>query len=427
MTKSTVDYNTPDTHRRSLLKRVVSLPLAYGLASSVTLPANAATAPHVGGLHNSRNQFSLNSTYLNGALMHPIAKGALQSIQHYLHARLMDQRAEQVDMDGDRNRAMTLFCRLFNVDSDELAWVPSTTVAENLVVSGLGLHQQGSVVTDVYHFNGSLFMYNEFAKQGLEVHIVRANNNRIELSELEKAIRPNTKLLALTLVSSVAGFQHDLKAVCDMAHAKGVMVYADIIQAAGTSPIDLHASGVDFAACSTYKWLMGDFGIGVMYARRASQAKLKRTQIGFRQEAHMQTHYLPFDPPGERLIETQSQQGLAGIIGVGTLSASGIAALTYSLDYILSLGVDTIQTWRQPILNRLRETLPSLGYPCMTPEDSQSAIISFTCEHAPQKLGPLLTKENIELSLYPNFMRISPSFYNELDDADRLIAVLKKA
>ena len=58
------------------------------------------------------------------------------------------------------------------------------------------------------------------------------------------------------------GFQHDLKAVCELAHAHGAYVYADIVQSAGAMPIDVRASGVDFCACSSFKWLMADFGLG---------------------------------------------------------------------------------------------------------------------------------------------------------------------
>ena len=42
------------------------------------------------------------------------------------------------------------------------------------------------------------------------------------------------------------------------AHAKGALVYADIIQATGAIPVDVEALGLDFAACSCYKWLQGN-------------------------------------------------------------------------------------------------------------------------------------------------------------------------
>lgn len=411
-----------DCSRRQLLTGIAAMPVAM-MAGNVL--ASNPVKPLTGkGLMGSRDDFALASTYLNGAYMHPVTLGAADAIKHYLNARLMNSAAAEVDMGGDRHKAITLFGELFHADADELTWVPSTTVAENLVVSGLGLHQQGHVVTDVYHFSGSLFMYNEFAKQGLQYSLVAARDNRIHIEDLERAITPATKLIALTLVSNVGGFQHDLKAVCDMAHSKGVLVFADIIQAAGNTPIDLHGSGVDFAACSTYKWLMGDFGIGLVYVRRDRQHLLQRSQIGFRQEGQVVTHYLPFDKPGTPLIETQATSGLAGIIGVGTLGNGAVSALAYSLGYLKKLGIDNIQAWRQPLLKRLHEALPPLGFASMTPVDSTSAIISFQCEHAADKIYPKLQAAGVEVTVYRHYFRISPSFYNTLDDVEQLIEAL---
>ena len=159
-----------------------------------------------------------------------------------------------------------------------------------------------AVVTDAYHFHGSLHLYGQLAKNGLKLTVVKPRDNRIDLNDLDAAIKPGTKLVALSLVSATTGFQHDLEAVCKLAHAKGAMVYADIIQAAGNVPIDVKRSGVDFCACATYKWLMGDFGIGFLYVRKDRLPQLKRPMIGYRQIANFVSHVLPFDPPGKVLL-----------------------------------------------------------------------------------------------------------------------------
>ena len=119
----------------------------------------------------------------------------------------------------------------------------------------------GNVVTDALHFEGSTYLYRTLEKQGLDLRVVMPRDWRIELKDLEKVIDGKTKLVALSLVSFVNGFQHDLKAVCDLAHSHGAYVYADIVQAAGAVPIDVHATGLDFCACASYKWLMGDMGL----------------------------------------------------------------------------------------------------------------------------------------------------------------------
>jgi selenocysteine lyase/cysteine desulfurase len=76
-----------------------------------------------------------------------------------------------------------------------------------------------------------------------------------------------TELIELSHVAMFTGFQQDLKAVCDLTHANDALVYADIAQSAGCTPIDVKAMGLDFCACSSFKLLMGDFGLGFLYAR----------------------------------------------------------------------------------------------------------------------------------------------------------------
>src|SRR5690606_6570299 len=169
------------------------------------------------------------------------------------------------------------FARLINADPDEVAFVKSTTTAEHLVLDGLGLFEgRPHIVTDTLHFFGSFPLYEGLAERGARVTWLRPRDNRIVLEDLARAITPETKLVALSLVSTFNGFHHDLARVCELAHARGALVYADIIHAAGCVPVDVKASGVDFAACASYKWLMGDFGLGFIYARREAWARLRR-------------------------------------------------------------------------------------------------------------------------------------------------------
>ena len=93
-----------------------------------------------------------------------------------------------------------------------------------------------------------------------------------------------TRLIATSLVSYVNGYLTNARALADLAHAHGGYLYTDIIQAVGAVPIDMPALGIDFAACSGYKWLMGDRGLGYLFVREELQDRvMRRTQYGDRQ------------------------------------------------------------------------------------------------------------------------------------------------
>jgi len=105
---------------------------------------------------------------LNNARWHPAGAGAMRAVQQYLDYKASGGGAG-ADYGGNlQTRAKDLFAKLINAKTVEIAFVPSTTVGENLVANSLNLPQTGgNVVTDALHFEGSLYQYGELAKQGL--------------------------------------------------------------------------------------------------------------------------------------------------------------------------------------------------------------------------------------------------------------------
>jgi len=220
------------------------------------------------------------------------------------------------------------------------------------------------------------------------------------------------------------GFQHDLKAVCDLAHSRGAYVYADIIQAAGNTPIDVRASGVDFAACSTFKWLMGDFGLGFLYVKEELLDRvLRQTQYGYYQAAEMQAHFLPGDDPAPTSYSWKLSNDATGRFEVGTSGSGAQHVLEETLPYIRNIGVEKIHAHRQPLLKKLREEMPRLGFASITPPESTSAIISFTMKDR-ANVVERLKKANVNVRVAEDFLRVSPSVFNDMGDVEKLLEAL---
>ncbi|MBB6250845.1 aminotransferase class V-fold PLP-dependent enzyme [Nitrospirillum iridis] len=364
--------------------------------------------------------------YLDSGSQHPVSLGAKAAVDTYLSKRMLDPAASHYDLPDDGVREK--FARLVNADADDIAYVQSTTAGEQMVLRGLGLPQSaGHVVTDTLHFFGSLPLYEEMQRHGVEVSWVRPKDGRILLADMKQAIRKDTKLVALSLVSTINGFEHDLKAVCDLAHANGALVYADIIHAAGCVPVDLKGCGVDFAACASYKWLMGDFGLGFIYASKAARAHLARTEYGYYGISAFKPHIYPFDPPGEMIADYAYADTAEGTFAHGTHAHTVIAQLDHSLDYILGVGVPAIQAHAQTLVGRLKRELPQLGYTLMTPPEATTPLVTCAYENARDKLGPKLAAAKIKMTVSGNRFRVTPSVFNDHTDIDRLLAALGHA
>jgi selenocysteine lyase/cysteine desulfurase len=366
--------------------------------------------------------------YINGAYIHPMPVATADAIRAYA-----DRRARPDGMTGAESPARAQvdvraeFAGLINAKVSEISTVPNTSAGENLVVNGLGIRRfDGNVVTDALHFDGALVNLRQLQKEGLDLRVVMPRaDHRIHVEDLARVIDRKTRLVEVSLVAMYNGFQHDLKAVCDLAHSQGAHVYADIIQGVGAVPVDVKASGVDFCACSSFKWLMSDFGLGFLYVREELlDTVIRRSQIGYHSTTDMDTHFSPFDPEIATPLTWTMRGDASGHFETGSTAAAAEAALRVSLPYIRKLGVENIQAHRQPLLTRIREGMTALGFTPATPEDSTSPIITFATKDG-TALEQKLRRARVDVRVAPYWIRVSPSIYNDLGDIEQLLDALR--
>jgi selenocysteine lyase/cysteine desulfurase len=86
---------------------------------------------------------------------------------------------------------------------------------------------------------------------------------------------------------------------------------------------------------------------------------------------------------------------------------------------LLQLGVENIQRHRQP----LRDEIPRLGFECVTPPGTTSPIITFTTEDG-DRVKQRLRRANIDARVARNFVRFSPSVYNDHTDVESVLEAL---
>ena len=346
-------------------------------------------------------------TYLNCALEHPLNKASSKAMQQYLSYLTNGPdsgraRFENVELQENVRR---LFAELIQAQAAEIAFVPSTQIAENLVLDGLGIEAAGgNVVTNDLHYGGSLFNYRMRKKRGLDVRLVKHRDFRIDLRDMERAVDGKTKLIALALVSNINGYLHDIKAISRLARAHGAYVFVDVIQAAGAIPIDVREMGVDFLACSAYKWLMGG-RFGYLYVREELHGGvLKPTHFGSK---------------GSGQSDARQYQA-------STPNHVGFVCQHEALRYIHRLGVENIRSHVRPLTDRLQKELPLAGYPSITPKGNESPIVTFKLKD-PIAARTRLRKAGVIVSVRTGKngqMRVSPSVFNNLADVDRLLEAL---
>ncbi len=357
-------------------------------------------------------------TYLNSAALHPVGVFAANAMKGVIDHRLLGPGEGRADFNAKQQEDLKRkFGALINASAKEIAFTANTTDGENIVVMGLDLAKKkgSNIVIDELHFTSSLYMYKEIEKQGVELRIVKHKNWAIDPEDMSKAIDRNTRLVSLALVSNVNGFMHDCKAVSAIAHARGAVVFADIIQAVGALPVDVKALGIDFAASGTYKWLMGERGIGFLYVREDLQGTvLPTTRYGHRQVSNFNRAQLTWEPlPGAARYETG---------GIPVVLAAGVSA---GIDYVNTLGLPNIRTHAKQLTDRLQTELPPLGYKPLTPRDSETPTVAFELKDAAATSKALQAAKVVGTVVSnENRIRLAVSVFNTHEDIDRVVAVL---
>lgn len=366
------------------------------------------------------------AAYFDNASSHPISVHSAAALHRYI-GWLTDEVGDPwwPQWAATRDEAKLLFARLINARPEEIAFARSTVESESNLLNGMGEYLAGgNVVTNDLHYGAALYNYQMRRQNGLELRVVKNRNWQLELDDMARAIDHNTRLVSISLVSNVNGLLAQVKEIGELAHAHGALLYADIIQAAGAVPIDVKAMGIDMAACSTFKWLMGVKGFGFLYVR----ADLQNTVVKPTQHSGgVRQNYPPWTAAPDPAIPEISHTPVPGpdCYEVSYPSYEGAICAQESLRYILRLGVPNIRAHARTLAERLQEELPAIGYTAITPRGNESSILAFISPD-PEATMARTRAAGVHVAMrYGNKLRLSPSVYNNHQDIDRLLAALK--
>lgn len=389
--------------------------------------AVAGASAQVQQFETIRNEFprAVEQVYLDAAAHIPLPRYAAEGMRKYMDFQMYGPAEGRGDYAATAiGGVKPLFAKLINAKPAEIGFVMCTKAGEAAVVNGFEIQASGgNVVTNDLHYAGSIHDYIGRRRSGMDVRIVKHREWRIDLRDMEKAIDRKTRLVSITLVSNVNGHVEDIKRLSELAHANGAYLYADIIQAAGSVPVDVKAMGIDFAACSIYKWLQGARGAGFLYVREDLQGLALKDLIF---PGYVEFNYSPWvtTRTGAQDDFPYRPRRDAGRFEPGNVSYVAYAGEYEALKRILALGVESIYAHTKPLCDRLKRELPALGYKLITPAEAESSIVTVQVKDL-KAVAERLRKGNIQVTTAgENRIRISPALYNNMRDIERLLETL---
>ena len=357
----------------------------------------------------TREQAYLNSAYV-GPIPRPVRDAAVEEADAKMLMPTPGNRSARAD------RAREKFARLFGAKTEEIALLYSTSDGENVVTAALDWKPGDNVVLDELHFQTSFVLYRELERmKGIELRITPQSEGRSRLEDFESRIDDRTRLVSVAWVSNRNGFRHDLKALSELAHSKGSLVYVDAIQALGTFETDLASSGADFLCTGAFKWLFGGFGVAPLYVREEHLDRIRPDRYGHAQIVE------EFPDFRFRLHQSAKKYEYAA------LAYGAVFQLDAALDFLGRVGLARIEKHGLPLAQELRERIAALGYETLTPPGNPSPIVSFVHGRDRKALETELERERVMVTFREggSQIRASVALFNNRSDVERLLAVLK--
>ena len=163
--------------------------------------------------------------------------------------------------------------KLIGADEKEIIFTSGSTEAINLAIKGVADMYQSKgnhIITLTTEHKAVLDTCHALEKKGIEVTYLEVDDKgRIDLKELEAAIRPTTILVSVMFANNEIGNIHPMKAIGEICNRHGVLFFSDATQAAGKIPVNVKEMGIHLLCFSGHK-MYGPKGVGVLYVSRKS-------------------------------------------------------------------------------------------------------------------------------------------------------------
>lgn len=287
--------------------------------------------------------------------------------------------AVEVKRTVDRCRQKT--AALLGAESPErIVFTFHGTDSLNLAIHGL-LRQGDHVVTSVVEHNSVLRPLRELRERvGIEVTYIDCDDaGRIEPADVKKAIRPQTRLVAIIHASNVTGTLQPVGDIGEIARNAGALFLVDAAQSAGHVRVDVSSFPVDLLACPGHKGLLGPLGTGLLYVAPGVEDELH----SFRQGG-----------TGSQSEDDRQPTSLPDKFESGNHNAPGLVGLEAGLSFLQERTVAEIRRHELELTERFLEglrDLPSFRVYGETESDNRVGVVSIAHpDFEPQVLAALL-------------------------------------
>ncbi|GGF02174.1 cysteine desulfurase / selenocysteine lyase [Chishuiella changwenlii] len=325
--------------------------------------------------------------------------------------------------------------QFINAKNDyEVIFTRGTTEGINLISNVLRevlTAEDEIIITEIEHHSNIVPWQILCQRTGAKLkYIPLTKEGVLDIDQLDNLLTDKTKLVCVNQVSNALGVVNPIETIIEKAHQKGAWVLIDAAQSAPHTKVDVQAMDCDFLVFSGHK-MYGPTGIGVLYGKEDILNSLP-----------------PFHGGGEMIkdvsMEVSTYACLPFKFEAGTPDIAGIIGLGAAVDFINSIGIETIHNYEKELVDYTIQRLSEFEEVEIYAKDAEhSGAVSFNLKldgvHS-SDVGMILDKKGIAVRTghhcaqpimqhfnIPGTVRASFAVYNTKEEVDIFIEGLKTA
>ncbi|NML57172.1 aminotransferase class V-fold PLP-dependent enzyme [Chryseobacterium cheonjiense] len=323
--------------------------------------------------------------------------------------------------------------KLINAKPSNIAFATSATEAYAKALSSIMFKEGDVIITTADDYISNQITFISLQKK-LKLKVLRTKNlpdNELDLEDLEKLIKEyNPKLIAVTHIPTNSGLIQNVEDVGRLCKQYDILYLVDACQSVGQLAVDVEKIGCDFLSATGRKFMRGPRGTGFLYAS----------------DKILEQNYAPLllDMRGADWTEFNDYElfKTAKRFESWEISYASLMGFTHALQYANIIGLPAIEHYNKGLSERLRENLKNNGFDVWDWGKNLSSIITFSGPDGDlERIQNILKENNIFFSVthknsalidftrknINGIVRLSPHYFNTVEEINRVSDVLKKA
>ena len=322
------------------------------------------------------------------------------------------------------------FARLLGGKAEDFAVVGSAVDGWTKAFYSVPLQAGDNIVTAYNEYCSNYVAYLQRAKRdGIEIRVARPNaEGKLDIDHLESLVDKRTRLISITHVPSSSGQIAPAEKVGEIAKAHDVLYLLDACQSVGQIDVNFERIGCDMATGTGRKFLRGPRGIGFLYINEKSRTQID--PVVLTNQAATWTHDNDYALRQDAGMFEAWERSCVNQLGFGA-----------AVDYLLELGVERTTARIAELAAYLRAGIASIkGITPTCQQDATAAIVTFNKEAwsaqdikvamekravATQVASVVHTRLDLGARGVDTTARVSPHYYNTVDELDRFLNLLE--